>query len=271
MGSGRSRIASCRLKSALLIPMPIASDSAAVDVKRGLRRNRRSPYRMSFSTVSTNAPARTSLTCPVIVSTRPSSSVAARRASSERMPFRIFSSTSSSKMVRTSSSSSRSTSPRRTTLRQRLDMRDSRDTVDLQSGFKRAGDGHDDSIPLHRFFSELAAAGPRQAVILRPPIVLGGLPARSEPASFFEPVESGKQRAGLHDERSAGDLFDTAGHAQSVQLAGRQRFQNQKIEGSLKQGRTPFRHLPSPLSTSYTSGRPKGSWRATTNRVLKWL
>jgi hypothetical protein len=50
-------------------------------------------------------------------------------------------------------------------------------------------------------------------------------------------MERREERARLHDERAAGDLLDAARDAKPVQLAGRKRLENQKIEGPLKQRR----------------------------------
>ena len=41
----------------------------------------------------------------------------------------------------------------------------------------------------------------------------------------------------LDDERAARDLFDAAGHAETVQLARRERLQDEEVESSLEQGR----------------------------------
>src|ERR1700683_4025081 len=80
---------------------------------------------MSWMTVSSQAPARTSRTCSFTCSMPPSSMRAIRRASSGLIPWRIFSSASRSTYVQTSSSSSRSSRRLPKVFRKKLVMRDS--------------------------------------------------------------------------------------------------------------------------------------------------
>jgi hypothetical protein len=54
-GSGLRSTLLTTLKTAVLAPIPIASVNRAITVNVGLRRNNRSPCRMSWPTVSRNA------------------------------------------------------------------------------------------------------------------------------------------------------------------------------------------------------------------------
>ena len=48
-------------------------------------------------------------------------------------------------------------------------------------------------------------------------------------------MKGGKQRAGLDQECSLGDLLDATRDAQAVKFTGTERFENQEIEGALEE------------------------------------
>src|SRR5262249_40643559 len=100
----------------------------------------------------------------------------------------------------------------------------------------------------------LLPARPGERVVLRPPIVLGGLPFRGEPTRFLEAMEGRGQRAGLDHEGAARDLFDAARDAEAVPLAGRERLQDQQVERALQQWRSLVLHRVL-LSDVYMSER----------------
>ena len=83
--------------------------------------------------------------------------------------------------------------------------------------------------------AQLSLARLGERVVLGPPVVLGRVPGRLEPAGFFEPMQGRKQRAGLRREGAAGQLRDAGRHAEPVQLAGAERLEDQEIEGALQE------------------------------------
>ena len=48
-------------------------------------------------------------------------------------------------------------------------------------------------------------------------------------------MQRGKERAGLNHEGAARDLLDSAGDAEAVLLAGRERLQDQKVQRALEE------------------------------------
>ena len=83
---GRKSKALATVKIAVLAPMPIASDSAAVAVNTGLRRSRRSPCAASCHASSIQRKDRASRCCSLTWPTLPKASRAARRAASGDRP-----------------------------------------------------------------------------------------------------------------------------------------------------------------------------------------
>src|SRR5262245_25699342 len=168
------------------------------------------------------------------------------------MPARIFSEIRRSNAAPSSSLRSRSTRSRCNRLRT------SRDTRRIGLCLERARDRERNTAPLRLFLAELFSAGLGERVVLGAAVVFRRLPACVEPAGLFEAMERRKQRAWLDDEGAAGHLLDAARHAEAVQFAAGERFENQQVEGALQQSGALTRHRDSLLSTFYTSGRVMG-------------
>src|SRR5262245_10922917 len=104
----------------------------------------------------------------------------------------------------------------------------------IGSGFERTPDRRRDAGPLLHLLAELLTPRFGQRVELRAAIVFGCVPLCGEPSRFLEPMKGGKQRPRLDDEGAAGDLLDASGHTKSVELAGRQGLENEKVERALQ-------------------------------------
>ena len=116
-------------------------------------------------------------------------------------------------------------------MRERNDM-----IVFQQSGrAQRARNPDGNGEPVFGFRFELAPARFRQAVEFRAPIVFRFAPLGFEPAGFLHPVESGEERARLHVEGALRDLVDAGGNAEPVERLGRERFEDQEVEGALEE------------------------------------
>ena len=115
--------------------------------------------------------------------------------------------------------------------------------------FERAGNGERDLVPLRGFLAELFAARAGERVVLRAPVVLRRLPGGSQPSGFFQTVQCRKQGTGLDDERPVRELFDAARDAKAVELSGRERLQDEQVEGALQQCGRSARHRVKFLST----------------------
>src|ERR1017187_3919343 len=88
------------------------------------------------------------------------------------------------------------------------------------------GDRQRELRVLPGFNGQLFAAGRRDLVDPRPPIVRGPAPDPGDPAVFHQPRESGVERALLDQELIAGRLLNELGYAVSMEVAQRQRPQN---------------------------------------------
>ena len=71
-----------------------------------------------------------------------------------------------------------------------------------------------------------------EAVVLRFAIVLGGAPVAVDQSLMLEAIQRGIERALLNEQCAAGDLLDAKEHAVAVQLAERDRLQNEEVEGA---------------------------------------
>ena len=80
----------------------------------------------------------------------------------------------------------------------------------------------------------MAALG--EAIEFRAAVVLRFAPTGVEPAGFFHPMESGKERAGLDLKRVFRDLGDASGDPQAVHRLEGEHFKNEDIERALEQG-----------------------------------
>src|ERR1051326_5395660 len=65
-----------------------------------------------------------------------------------------------------------------------------------------------EALPFVDFLAEGFAPVLREAVVARPPIVLGGLPIAFDPAAMLETLQRGVERALVDVESSARDLLD---------------------------------------------------------------
>src|SRR5215208_7483774 len=254
---------------AVVAPIPSASAATVAAVNAGARRSVRAPKRRSRASASSSAPARTSRTSSFTRSTPPTSTSAARRAASELIPARTFSSASMSTYERSSSSSSRSARARRKMFRkrpmlvcliekERLNHRGHRgrgglpfrrhsrargndgpprfnSEVRRSRGLQRERDRECHAPPLGGLGVELPPAGLRERVVLRAAVVLRLAPPGGEPPRLLHPVEGGEEGAGLHDVGPAGDLLDPARDAEAVHFAERERLEDQQVEGALQQ------------------------------------
>src|SRR5215218_6569246 len=116
------------------------------------------------------------------------------------------------------------------------------DVRESLGSLQRVGDRDGDALPLAGLGVELAASGGGEAIVLGATIVLRGAPGGAEPAGFFHAVERWEERAWLHLERAAGDLFDTSRDAEPVQLAKGERLEDQKVERALEEVGARVRH-----------------------------
>src|SRR5258708_38787557 len=98
------------------------------------------------------------------------------------------------------------------------------------------GDSPGNTSPSLGLDLELLSSLLGQAVVFRAAIVFRVSPKRGNPAFVFHAVQGREERARLDDESTLGDLLNSAGNAQSVHLAGGQRFQDEQIQSTLQQG-----------------------------------
>src|SRR6266568_6178807 len=80
------------------------------------------------------------------------------------------------------------------------------------------------------FNGQLFAASRRDLVDPRPPIVRRHAPDTVDPAVQLQPLESGVQRALLDEELIVGRLLNELDYAVSMEIAPRQRPQNQHVQ-----------------------------------------
>src|SRR2546427_5045957 len=100
-------------------------------------------------------------------------------------------------------------------------------------GAEEAGDGGDAARPVGGFGIELFAAGAGQGVVLRAARVLGFAPLAAQPAAPLEPLERGKERAGVDLEDAARDLLDAAGDTETVEGVEAQGLEDQHVQSAL--------------------------------------
>jgi len=101
-----------------------------------------------------------------------------------------------------------------------------------------AEDGADDAghaVPLVGFGGEASAALSGEGVVPGAAVVLALAPLTAEVAFVFEPVEGGIERALLDDELLARDLLNAEEDAVAVELAERDGFEDEKVEGALEE------------------------------------
>src|SRR5437762_13825636 len=117
---------------------------------------------------------------------------------------------------------------------------------------KSASHRHSNPVPLCGFVAQLPSSRLCERVVFCAPIVFGNLPSRRQPARLFQAMERGKERARLNHEGSACDFIDPSEHAQAMELAGGERFEDQKDQGCLGVQREVSQASTPLISTCYT-------------------
>src|SRR6185503_7541697 len=84
------------------------------------------------------------------------------------------------------------------------------------------------------FRAERALAGGGEVVVLGLAVVFGGPPGTADPALLLESVEGRVERALADLQRVTGPLLNALADPPAVHGSKRQRLQNQKVEGALK-------------------------------------
>src|SRR5689334_15072155 len=196
-----------------------------------------------------------SRTSSLVLSTPPKRRRATTRASDGGIPRRTFSSVSRSTWNRISSSRSFSIffpwKIDRTLPTMRFNTTTSLRFRPLRGG-EHAPDRGGEALPALRLLGELLPAGARQAVEARPPVVLRAAPLRPDPALLLEPVQGRVERPLVDGQHVLRELLDPLRDAPAVHRAGRERLQDQDVQGPLQQI-GPFRcHVwpPSPRSST---------------------
>src|SRR5512138_533398 len=140
-------------------------------------------------------------------------------------------------------------------------------------GFQDLRDRRGESAPRARLRIEPGAAFLRQLVVLRAAVVVGGAPARLDPAAALEPMKRRVERALLDVERRAGDLMEAFGDRPTVLRVERDGLQNEEVEGALWKLEPFVTHSISPLvlrqeTTSYScrSARGRSYWKIASDR-----
>ena len=85
-------------------------------------------------------------------------------------------------------------------------------------------------MPAGGFVAHALPSERGELVILCAPVVVGHAPFAVDQSLPLEAVQRRIERALLDVQRAAGDLLDAQQHAISMQLAERDRFQDQQIE-----------------------------------------
>src|SRR6185312_3170875 len=85
--------------------------------------------------------------------------------------------------------------------------------------------------PTRRLRADRAPAGRREAVVFRPPVVLGRPPVALDPPLLLEPLQRGIERPLIDVEGPARELLDACADPPPVHRLEGERFQNQQIEG----------------------------------------
>ena len=97
------------------------------------------------------------------------------------------------------------------------------------------GDGVGHPRPVLALFGQLAAAGPRQPVVLGLAVVLGRVPLGSIQPACFETMERGIERALIDLQHVSRDLLDALRDAPAVHRLERQRLQDEHVERALEE------------------------------------
>src|SRR5579862_2674129 len=119
-------------------------------------------------------------------------------------------------------------------------------------GFEGEGDGAGDAFPLARLDLELLYAGFCEQIVLGFAVVVGRAPVGGKPTRVFETVEGGKERARPDFEGATGDLVDTTRHAEPMEFAQGECFEDQEIERALEEGGLCCGHFRgSPVGSRY--------------------
>src|SRR5262245_32123773 len=99
-----------------------------------------------------------------------------------------------------------------------------------------AANGRCQAFPLTGFCRELLAAGFRQRVEARSPVVVRGAPFGTDPSLLFEPLQGGVEGAVIDQERVFRLPLNAEGDAVAVLRPEQKRAEDQQIEGALEKG-----------------------------------
>jgi hypothetical protein len=98
-----------------------------------------------------------------------------------------------------------------------------------------AADGVGHPGPVLALLGELPAPGPRQAVVLRLPVVVGGVPLGVDPPLLLEAVQRRVERPLVHAQHITRDLLDALRDAPPMHRLERERLQDQHVQRALQQ------------------------------------
>src|SRR4051812_11872870 len=139
---------------------------------------------------------------------------------------------------------------------------------------EHCGDGAGELSPGAGFAFELLAAGCGQLVVLRAAVVLGGAPACLDPATPFQTMERGIQRALLDAQDIRRNLLQPFRDGPAVLWLERERAEDQEVERALRQVHAFVGHCVSPIASTkdtLTSVEVQGEdaeWR--TRAITGW-
>src|ERR1044072_3357708 len=110
-------------------------------------------------------------------------------------------------------------------------------------GLSDFGDGEHQSIPARFFCLQLFSSGACELVELRFAAGFVYVPARRDPTFLLDAIEGGIQRSMFDIQHFVGELAEALDDPVTVQLAQRERLENQHVECSLQQIGLIFRHV----------------------------
>lgn len=110
--------------------------------------------------------------------------------------------------------------------------------LSLPGGIKNAGDGGGEPLPLGGFANELFAAGGGEGVEAGFAIVGGDTPFGRNPATLFEALKGGVERAMFDEEFLFGSVLNGAGDALAVLWPEDKGAQDEQVESTLKKFET---------------------------------
>lgn len=174
-------VAPAQMAKAIANPPTMASPGYFASIRK--------PRVKSSDMRGTQLSTRASRTSSLCRSTPPNAIAARRRASSTLMPARRYFSASIARWNDTSSSSSRSTASLCTSARRRFRHRVTQPMLAPASGRPEDQVYHlHPPPPALRLGAERPTAGGREAVVLRPAILIGGAPLAVQPPPLLQPL-----------------------------------------------------------------------------------